>query len=325
MNDDAGPVATPRWDDWRRDGAAGRAPTLLLIADPGALAEEAVAAAEYVEARLLERIAWAAAAGRLGDHALVDLLLVEAQGAAPAELEAMLPRIDTLARATGARVVVALDVAQIDLVAAQLFGTAVQLLIAPTVTDRVAALVLAAAGDGGRLHDRVREGERERLQRLNEEVARIAEVLAQLARREPSPSRRGGLVGDRRGSYNAGAVAPGPGIEARDIRRAIRARRLRDQFFAPGLFEDPAWDMLLDLYAAELEDRAVSVSSLCIAAAVAPTTALRWIGKLTDAGLFERRPDPFDRRRAFMALTPTARDGMLGYCHAVREAGLVIA
>nr|WP_277924321.1 winged helix DNA-binding protein [Sphingomonas sp. CROZ-RG-20F-R02-07] len=71
--------------------------------------------------------------------------------------------------------------------------------------------------------------------------------------------------------------------------------------------------MLLDLFAAELERAKVSVSSLCIAAAVAPTTALRWIARLTEAGLFERRPDPADRRRAFMALTPRASDGMRRY------------
>jgi DNA-binding MarR family transcriptional regulator len=109
------------------------------------------------------------------------------------------------------------------------------------------------------------------------------------------------------------------------VRRAIRSRRLREQFFPAPLIEDPGWDMLLDLFAAELEDRGVSVSSLCIAAAVAPTTALRWIGKMTEAGLFERRPDPFDRRRAFMMLTEPARQGMHRYCQAAHDAGLAIA
>ena len=99
---------------------------------------------------------------------------------------------------------------------------------------------------------------------------------------------------------------------------------MRDQFFGVGLFEDPAWDMLLDLFAADLEGARVSVSSLCIAAAVAPTTALRWIAKMVDAGLFAREPDPFDRRRAFMALTGRARDGMRGYFVAMARAGLAI-
>ena len=38
------------------------------------------------------------------------------------------------------------------------------------------------------------------------------------------------------------------------------------------------------LMAARLEQQRVEVSSLCIAAAVPPTTALRWIKALSDAG-----------------------------------------
>ena len=61
-----------------------------------------------------------------------------------------------------------------------------------------------------------------------------------------------------------------------------------------------------------------------IAAAVAPTTALRWIGKLTEVGLFERHPDPTDRRRAFLALSPRALKGMGSYVAAVRRAGVAM-
>jgi DNA-binding MarR family transcriptional regulator len=83
--------------------------------------------------------------------------------------------------------------------------------------------------------------------------------------------------------------------------------------------------MLLDLYAAKLENSEVSVSSLCIAAAVAPTTALRWIGRLTDAGFLERRADPFDRRRAYLELSEQAAEGMRRYVAAVRAAALPFA
>ena len=38
-------------------------------------------------------------------------------------------------------------------------------------------------------------------------------------------------------------------ITAADIRQIVRSRRLRDRYVGPGLFEDPAWDMMLDLYA----------------------------------------------------------------------------
>ena len=83
--------------------------------------------------------------------------------------------------------------------------------------------------------------------------------------------------------------------------------------------------MLLDLYASELERRQVSVSSLCIAAAVPPTTALRWIGTLHDAALFERRADPTDRRRAYIGLSQKGMDSMHSYIAAVRRAGLTLA
>ena len=71
--------------------------------------------------------------------------------------------------------------------------------------------------------------------------------------------------------------------------------------------------MLLDLTAAQAEGTRVSVTSLCIASAVPPTTALRWIGQLTEAGLLRRIEDRSDRRRAFIALTDKAADAMAAY------------
>lgn len=108
-------------------------------------------------------------------------------------------------------------------------------------------------------------------------------------------------LGDLAASRPADAPAPRP-ITASRIRQHIKARRLRDRFFGPDLFADPAWDMLLDLAAARLEQRPVSVSSLCIAAAVPTTTGLRWIKTMLDRGLFVRRADPSDARRAFIEL-----------------------
>ena len=97
------------------------------------------------------------------------------------------------------------------------------------------------------------------------------------------------------------------------MRRIIRQRQLRARFFDGELFADPAWDMLLDLTAARAEHTRVSVTSLCIASGVPPTTALRWIGQLTEIGLFERIEDDTDRRRAFIALSDRAADGMARY------------
>jgi hypothetical protein len=307
-------------------GSGARTVNVLVVGDPGPGADDAEAVVEIAGGRLVARLGWDEAAGALGDHAVIDALLVAAEGAEDDRLDAVLPRIDTLARATEAAVIVALDRAQIDRVAAHLFGPRVQLLCAPTRTETVAAVSLAEIA-GARLHESLHEAESERLRRLNEEVARIAQTLARLTAHEvAAPSaERPDMLGDRRTGYAAEGGRPARPVDPREVRRAIRSRRLREQFFAPSLIEDPGWDMLLDLFAAELEDRGVSVSSLCIAAAVAPTTALRWIAKMTEAGLFERRPDPFDRRRAFMMLTEPARQAMHRYCQAAHDAGLAIA
>lgn len=305
---------------------AAEAPFAVIVVAADAMAEVASSAVALAGGRVAARIDWSSPAdfGRQASRAVVA---VETQGVAEGLLAEMLPRIDAAAGAADLQLVVTLDAERIDVVAASMLGSNVQLLCSPTMAERVAAL--AVAGEAWEapplLSETWRESEAARLQRLNEEVARIADVLARLTRREGLEPPTGEQVADRRNAFGYEPAPAHTAVDAGEVRGAIRARRLRDSFFGPGLFEDPAWDMLLDLFAAELERTQVSVSSLCIAAAVAPTTALRWIGKLTDTGLFERRPDPFDRRRAFMALTDRASEGMRAYVASVQRAGLHIA
>ncbi|MDO9363275.1 MAG: winged helix DNA-binding protein [Sphingopyxis sp.] len=100
---------------------------------------------------------------------------------------------------------------------------------------------------------------------------------------------------------------------AQVARERIRERRYRDRIFSPEYFADPAWDMLLDLYAAHYEGHQVSVSSLCIAASVPSTTALRWIRTMSDAGFLERSRDDADGRRIFIHLSAEARQKLDQY------------
>lgn len=214
--------------------------------------------------------------------------------------------------------IVACGLAQLDAVAAALLLSDAQLLCDPTPAERIEAFVLAAV-HANAPEAMVREGEAERLARLRGEVGRIALVLARLAG-DAEP----GDVADLRPTFHPEPAARDARADAVAVRRAIRARRLRATYFGDGVFEDPAWDMILDLHAAELEGGRVSVSSLCIAANVAPTTALRWIGRLADAGLFERRADPHDRRRAFIALSARGSAAMRGYLAGLERAGLTL-
>lgn len=89
------------------------------------------------------------------------------------------------------------------------------------------------------------------------------------------------------------------------------------------MFADPAWDMLLDLLQAEIAQLRVPVSSLCIAAAVPATTALRWLKTMTDKGIFVRRADPHDGRRVFVELSREASLAMRRYFVEVGPVGVV--
>jgi hypothetical protein len=102
-------------------------------------------------------------------------------------------------------------------------------------------------------------------------------------------------------------------LQARAVdvaRLELRRRRRRDEHFPTGLFADPAWDMLLDLFVTQEEGRQLCVSSVCLAAAVPISTGLRHLRRLEDLALVQRRPDPTDARRAFVLLTDQAKDMM---------------
>lgn len=113
-------------------------------------------------------------------------------------------------------------------------------------------------------------------------------------------------------------------VTEREVREIIRHRRCRGQFFGADLFADPAWDMLLHLYASYLSQQRLSVGALCDGAAVPSTTALRWLTQLEQIGLVERRQDPIDGRRFFVSLTIAARESMEDYFRTVPRGQAVI-
>lgn len=102
-------------------------------------------------------------------------------------------------------------------------------------------------------------------------------------------------------------------------RKLVRMREQRGQFLNPALFSDPMWDILLDLTSARLEQKTVPVSSVCQAAGVPMSTALRQIRSLVDMGLIRRWSDPLDRRRDLLAINDEAMDAMRQYLTYLRD------
>jgi hypothetical protein len=258
----------------------------------------------------------------LGDVVMVDCAEVGSRGGDGMVL-AGLARLDMRVARSGAKLIVATTLARLDDVFAVLDQSNPLILIAPSRAERLIAVgrVLGEAG-AARLRE-MGEQERVALLRLSQQVEAIAHSLDRLShgsslfppklgenKRDYHPP-EGGLVNDF-------GTEPPPLPDPQMVRQVIANRQARARFFDPALFGDPAWDMLLDLTAAHGEGAQVSVTSLCIAAGVPATTALRWLTQMVESGIFQRVPDPADRRRAFIALSDKAIAAMSAYFASLR-------
>jgi len=100
-----------------------------------------------------------------------------------------------------------------------------------------------------------------------------------------------------------------------------RERLRRSEFFPADLFGEPAWDILLDLYAASKANELRSIKSACLSSHVPEATALRYIDQLVALGLVERKPDRTDRRRKYLSLTPLGERKMHDYLASMAPIG----
>lgn len=282
---------------------SGPAPILIAATSDDAQAR-AVVTAESAGYRAVS-IPMTMAARRLEIQLQSSAIWIELDQDPGAELDDLLDQVQVEAVAEHIPAIISSPLSLVDRIMARVEDSSVELLVDPSPTDRVAALALAMARSSAcpRLNDISKEPSAVRLRQLSDEVSRIAATLARLSVGPTS-------VGVEKPQLTCGEA---PGVSLDMVRQVIRARRLRARFFDEELFADPAWDMLLDLLQAEIAQHRVPVSSLCIAAAVPPTTALRWIKTMTDVGLFKRRADPHDGRRIFVELSPGASDAMRRY------------
>ena len=245
-----------------------------------------------------------------------------------AQTLAFLSRLDVRAAKSGAQMVVSTIMETLDAVFGCFALSGAQILVDSGRAERVIAIGRVLAQVPNLRLRELSETDRLMLLRLTEQVGRMAQRIEGLsgqifagrsadggAFRFESPTQ--GFTGhdDNQRVPGRDRVPQLPPPEA--IRQLIHQRQLRMNFFDADLFADPAWDILLDLAAARAERQKVSVTSLCIAAGVPATTALRWIGQMVDADLLLRIPDPHDGRRAHIALADKTADSMARYFEAI--------
>lgn len=268
-------------------------PPVLVAASSGHAMRRAEATIDAGGLRIGARVSVEEALARLKMQASATAVWLELDRDCGGQMDDLVSHVSQDVSRGSYAAVVSMTAPLVDPVAARVGDDAVELLVDALEVERSAALSLAIARHVSppELADVARDGSTERLRQLSEEVGRIASTLARLSA-GPAASR----------PPIEHSTAELPSVSADTVRNIIRARRLRARYFPEELFADPAWDMLLDLLQAEIGQLRVPVSSLCIAAAVPATTALRWLKTLVSQGLFVRRPDPHDGRRVYVEL-----------------------
>jgi DNA-binding MarR family transcriptional regulator len=132
------------------------------------------------------------------------------------------------------------------------------------------------------------------------QIADTAKALAEDMRRtieQDSSSRR-------ESSGTSAQPARPEETSLRTLKLLQKLQEARSSIFGEAVMPEPAWEMLAELMRARLAGQHLSVTSLALSSKSPMTTALRRIEDLIQGGLAARMPDPADRRRTYVELTP---------------------
>lgn len=280
-------------------------PPILVAADTDSARARALATAAMSGLRVTGTVAIEDAADRISQQVAASALWIELDGDNGLAIERLLEAVS--ADVAGGRydAILSLRSERLDSMAPCAMDPNINVIVDAGESERAAALALAVSGMGRTewLSDVTADKNAARLRQLSDEMSRIAATLARLSAGPGATSR----------PLDSEPLGDAPEVSIETVRAVIRARRLRSRYFPEDLFGDPAWDMLLDLLQAEIAKLRVPVSSLCIAAAVPATTALRWLKTMVQEGLFVRRADPHDGRRVFVELAPQTSQALRRY------------
>ena len=134
-----------------------------------------------------------------------------------------------------------------------------------------------------------------------QQIADTAKALAEDMRRtiENDSGKR-----DRAPPGQAANPARPEDASLRTLKLLQKLQEARSSIFGEAVMPEPAWEMLAELMRARLAGQHLSVTSLALSSKSPMTTALRRIEDLIQGGLAARMPDPADRRRTYVELTP---------------------
>ena len=299
----------------RADLGYSDAPPVIVAANSDAALRRGLGTIEASGLRVADRVTLASAAERIEKQVSATAVWIELDEDCGGPMDELLGLVSRDVAGGRYAAIVSTCRTLLDPVMAAVTSEAVELIVDADEAERAAALAIATsrAALPLRLSDIAADKNAARLRQLSDEVSRIAATLARLS------------TGPTAAPPSIEAVAAGdvPPVSAETVRAVIRARRLRSRYFSEELFADPAWDMLLDLLQAEIAHLRVPVSSLCIAAAVPATTALRWLKTMVSEGIFIRRADPHDGRRVFVELAPDASGALRRYFAEVGKTAVI--
>lgn len=290
-------------------------PPVLITGDTSEARARARATVTSAGLRVAEAVEIKEASRRLDRQAAASALWIELDGDLDPAVTAVLHQISANASDQRYPAVVAVPAAQLDGLGSYAFDPNIDVIIDGQEDERIATLAVAVSGARARLSlsDVSADKNAARLRQLSDEVGRIAATLARLSTGPTAVAR----------PVEIEHAGESPEVPLETVRAIIRARRLRSRYFSEELFADPAWDMLLDLLQAEISKLRVPVSSLCIAAAVPATTALRWLKTMTQEGLFVRRADQHDGRRVFVELAPHTSQALRRYFSEIGQVAVI--
>jgi DNA-binding MarR family transcriptional regulator len=104
-----------------------------------------------------------------------------------------------------------------------------------------------------------------------------------------------------------------------EVQAAIGDRARRREYICSEVLTEPAWDILLQLYAYNLVGEIPPLNELTDRINVPSTTSIRWIKMLEAEGLVVREADPGNPAAVRAHLTTSGLSAMTGYFSKARS------